>query len=85
MVLTHWQQQKKIGVERRIVTMVIEPSMIDRFDVRLDNDRLIKIDLLVEDAHNLPFMKIVFDDVYLIAGSGKIPTFRRRYRNFTGL
>ena len=60
----------------KLVTIDIEPKMIERVNKRIHEEGLLNIDARVADVFDLPFESETFDLVYMIAVIGEIPVWR---------
>lgn len=64
---------RRIGAGGRLVTIDIEPRMIDRVRLKAEVEGLTNIEARVADVYDLPFEGGTFDLVYMIAVIGEIP------------
>ena len=74
---------KRIGESGRLITIDIEPKMIERVDRRIQEEGIKNIDARVADVFELPFEDGYFDLVYMIAVIGEIPTPERAFSEFS--
>ena len=63
----------RLGDQGRLVTIDIEPKIIQRLDVRLREEEIYNIDARVANVYDLPYDDGEFDLVYMIAVIGEIP------------
>ena len=71
-----------IGVEGKLVTIDIEPKVINRLRERIRAEGITNIDARTADVFELPFDDSTFDAAYLIAVIGEIPTPERAFAEF---
>ena len=64
---------RRVGEGGEVVTIDIEPKMIERVKIRAQEERIGNIDARVADVYRLPFDTGSFDVVYMIAVIGEIP------------
>jgi len=64
---------RQLGPEGELVTIDIEPKMIERLQQRIDEESITNIDARVADVYELPFNDASFDLVYMIAVINEIP------------
>ncbi len=62
-----------LGESGRLVTVDIEPKMIERVRRRLQKEGVANVEARVADAYHLPYKDGTFDAAYLIAVIGEIP------------
>ena len=62
-----------LGLEGKLVSIDIEPRMIERLQTRAQEAGVINIDARVADVYQLPFDDQTFDAVYMITVIGEIP------------
>jgi ubiquinone/menaquinone biosynthesis C-methylase UbiE len=62
-----------VGEGGEVVTIDIEPKMIERVKIRAQEERIGNVDARVADVYRLPFDTGSFDVVYMIAVIGEIP------------
>jgi len=63
----------RLGDQGRLVTIDIEPKIIQRLDVRLREEEIHNADARVANVYDLPYDDGEFDLVYMIAVIGEIP------------
>ena len=73
---------RKVGDEGRVVTIDIEPKMIDRVTRRVQAEGVTNVEARVADVFDLPFEGGTFDTVYMIAVIGEIPNPERAMKEF---
>ncbi len=73
---------RAVGDAGQVITIDIEPKMIDRVKKRIQEEGITNIEARVADVYDLPFEDGVFDLVYMIAVIGEIPTPERAVREF---
>ena len=73
---------KAIGESGQLITIDIEPKMIQRVKKRIQMEGIHNIDPRVADVFDLPFDNGFFDLVYMIAVIGEIPTPERAFKEF---
>jgi ubiquinone/menaquinone biosynthesis C-methylase UbiE len=64
---------RRVGEQGRIVTVDIEPKMIERVRRKAEVEGVHNIEARVADVYDLPFEDETFDAVYMIAVIGEIP------------
>ncbi len=64
---------KRLGANGRLVTIDIEPKMLQRVRARIEIERVTNTAGMVADVHQLPFQDGQFDLIYMIAVIGEIP------------
>ena len=64
---------RRVGDSGKVVTVDIEPKMIERVKSRMRSEGIKNIDARVADVYQLPFDEGSFDVVYMIAVIGEIP------------
>ena len=65
---------RKIGDSGKLITIDIEPKMIQRVQKRVQKEGITNIEARVANVFDLPFEDNSFDLVYMIAVIGEIPT-----------
>ncbi|MGB2964786.1 MAG: class I SAM-dependent methyltransferase [Anaerolineales bacterium] len=65
---------RKIGDSGKLITIDIEPKMIQRVQKRVQKEGISNIEARVGNVFDLPFEDNSFDLVYMIAVIGEIPT-----------
>jgi len=73
---------RAVGDGGQVVSIDIEPKMIERVNKRILVEGISNIDARVADVFDLPFEEGTFDLVYMIAVIGEIPTPERALREF---
>ena len=73
---------QRVGAQGKLVTVDIEPKMIERVRRRAEAEGLENIEVRVADVYDLPFEDGRFDVVYMIAVIGEIPEPRRAMQEF---
>jgi ubiquinone/menaquinone biosynthesis C-methylase UbiE len=73
---------RAVGDAGQVVTIDIEPKMIERVKKRIQDEGITNVDARVADVFDLPFEDGVFDLVYMIAVIGEIPTPERAVHEF---
>jgi ubiquinone/menaquinone biosynthesis C-methylase UbiE len=73
---------RAIGDAGALITIDIEPKMIDRVNKRILQEGVQNIDARVGDVFDLPFDDGFFDLVYMIAVIGEIPTPVKAFHEF---
>jgi ubiquinone/menaquinone biosynthesis C-methylase UbiE len=73
---------RRIGGQGRLVTIDIEPRMIDRVRRRAEEEAITNVEARVADVYDLPFDAGTFDVVYMITVIGEIPEPDRAMREF---
>lgn len=64
---------RRVGEQGKIVTVDIEPRMIERVRRKAQKEGITNIEARVADVYDLPFDDEAFDAVYMIAVIGEIP------------
>jgi ubiquinone/menaquinone biosynthesis C-methylase UbiE len=73
---------RRLGLEGELVTVDIEPKMIERVQRRIASEGVTNIDARVADAYDLPFNADSFDLVYMITVINEIPDVPRALKEF---
>lgn len=73
---------RRIGPEGELVTIDIEPKMIERVQRRVAAEKVSNIDARVADVYDLPFEDTSFDLIYMIAVINEIPDIPRALAEF---
>jgi ubiquinone/menaquinone biosynthesis C-methylase UbiE len=73
---------RRVGESGKVITVDIEPKMIERVNRRAQAEGVGNIEARVADVFDLPFEDGYFDLVYTIAVIGEIPTPERAMREF---
>jgi ubiquinone/menaquinone biosynthesis C-methylase UbiE len=71
-----------IGDAGQLMTIDIEPKMIERVNKRIKEEGINNIDARVADVFDLPFEDDYFDVVYMITVIGEIPTPQKALQEF---
>jgi ubiquinone/menaquinone biosynthesis C-methylase UbiE len=64
---------RRVGARGKVVTIDIEPRMIERVTRRAQAEGIDNIEAKVADVYDLPFEDGLFDAIYMIAVIGEIP------------
>ena len=73
---------RKIGDSGKLITIDIEPKMIQRVQKRIQKEGITNIEARVANVFDLPFEDNAFDLVYMIAVIGEIPTPKTAMKEF---
>ena len=73
---------RRVGARGRLVTVDIEPKMIERARRRAEAEGVESIEARVANVCDLPFEDETFDVVYMIAVIGEIPKPQRAMQEF---
>lgn len=73
---------RRVGPQGRLVTVDIEPRMIERVERKAQAEGVSNVEARVADVYDLPFENATFDVVYMIAVIGEIPDPDRAMREF---
>lgn len=73
---------QRIGADGRLVTVDIEPRMIERVRRKTSDAGVANVEAKVADVYRLPFDDSTFDVVYMITVIGEIPEPVRAMREF---
>lgn len=73
---------RRVGPQGKLVTVDIEPKMIERVERKAQTEGVTNIEARVADVYDLPFEDATFDVVYMIAVIGEIPDPGRAMREF---
>lgn len=73
---------RQVGQTGKIVTVDIEPKIIERMNTRLREQGITNIEARVANVFALPFADATFDAVYMVAAIGEIPTPERAMTEF---
>lgn len=73
---------RQIGPEGVLVTIDIEPKMIERVNQRIEAEGVMNIDARVANVYELPFEDQFFDLIYMIAVINEIPDMPRALEEF---
>jgi ubiquinone/menaquinone biosynthesis C-methylase UbiE len=73
---------RRVGPEGTLVTVDIEPKMIERVKAKALAEGVTNIEARVANVYQLPFEAGMFDAIYMIAVIGEIPEPERAMREF---
>jgi ubiquinone/menaquinone biosynthesis C-methylase UbiE len=73
---------RRVGNSGKVITVDIEPRMIQRVTQRADAEGITNIEARLADVYNLPFDDEKFDLVYMIAVINEIPNPESALREF---
>jgi ubiquinone/menaquinone biosynthesis C-methylase UbiE len=73
---------RRVGENGKLITIDIEPKMIERVKKKAQVEGIKNIEARVADVFELPFEDGFFDAVYMITVIGEIPTPERAMREF---
>jgi SAM-dependent methyltransferase len=73
---------QRVGEGGKVVTIDIEPKMIERVRQKAEAEGITNIDARVADVYDLPFDDGTFDAAYMIAVIGEIPDPERAMAEF---
>jgi ubiquinone/menaquinone biosynthesis C-methylase UbiE len=73
---------RRVGERGKVITVDIEPKMIERVKERAHAEGVENVEARVADVYDLPFEDGNFDVVYMIAVIGEIPSPERAMREF---
>jgi ubiquinone/menaquinone biosynthesis C-methylase UbiE len=73
---------RRVGESGRVITIDIEPKMIERVERRAREEGIQNIEARVADVYELPFEDGSFSAIYLIAVIGEIPGPERALKEF---
>jgi len=73
---------RRVGDKGKVVTIDIEPKMIERVTRRAQAEGIENIEARVADVHYLPFEDGYFDAIYMIAVVGEIPAPEKAMKEF---
>ena len=73
---------RRVGANGKLVTIDIEPKMIERVKRRAEAEGVENIEARVADVYELPFDDGAFDVVYMIAVIGELPEPVRAMQEF---
>jgi ubiquinone/menaquinone biosynthesis C-methylase UbiE len=74
---------RQVGEQGKVVTVDIEPRMIERVRARAEAEGVTNVDARVADVYDLPFDEGSFDAAYMIVVIGEIPDPDRAMREFS--
>lgn len=73
---------RRVGATGKVVTVDIEPKMIERVTQRAQTEGIANLEAKVADVYDLPFEDGAFDAVSLITVIGELPEPERAMREF---
>lgn len=73
---------RRVGNRGKLVTIDIEPKMIERVRQRAQAEGLTNLEAKVADVYNLPFEDEMFDAIYMITVISEIPEPVRAMKEF---
>jgi ubiquinone/menaquinone biosynthesis C-methylase UbiE len=73
---------RRVGDKGKVVTVDIEPRMIERVQRKAQAEGVENIEARVADVYDLPYEDGAFDAIYLIAVIGEIPDPDRAMQEF---
>jgi ubiquinone/menaquinone biosynthesis C-methylase UbiE len=73
---------RRVGDSGKVVTIDIEPKMIERVTRRAQTEGIDNIEAKIANVYDLPFEDGSFDAIYMIAVIGEIPEPDRALREF---
>jgi len=73
---------RRVGDKGKVVTIDIEPKMIERVTRRAQAEGIENIEARVADVYDLPFEDRYFDAIYMIAVIGEIPAAEKAMKEF---
>ena len=73
---------RRVGENGRVITIDIEPKIIERVQHRMQQEGIKNLEARVADVYDLPFKESFFDVVYMIAVIGEIPTPEKALKEF---
>lgn len=73
---------RRVGDNGKVITIDIEPKMIERVKKRVQLEGIKNVEARVADFFELPFEDDYFDVVYMIAVIGEIPTPEKAMKEF---
>jgi len=73
---------KVLGDRGRLVTVDIEPKMIERVRLRARREGVLNVEARVANVYDLPFEDGTFNAIYMTAVIGEIPSPERALREF---
>jgi len=73
---------QRVGDEGRVMTIDIEPQIVERVRKRIEREGIRNVEARVADVYELPFEEGLFDLVYMIAVIGEIPAPETALREF---
>ena len=76
------ESARRVGSLGKVVTIDIEPKMIERVQQRAQAEGVTNLEAKVADVYNLPFEDGLFDAIYMITVISEIPEPTRAMREF---
>lgn len=73
---------RRAGDQGKVVTVDIEPKVIERVKRKIQAEGIKNVDARVADVYALPFPDGIFDAMYLIAVIGEIPDPQKAMKEF---
>lgn len=73
---------RRVGSLGKVVTIDIEPKMIERVQQRAQAEGVTNLEAKIADVYRLPFEDGMFDAIYMITVIGEIPEPGRAMREF---
>ncbi len=73
---------RQVGAAGKLITIDIEPKMIERVEAKIQAEGVENIEARVADVYALPFGDAAFDLIYMIAVIGEIPDALKAMREF---
>ena len=73
---------RRVGPTGKIISGDIEPKIIERLKVRLQEEHITNVEARVADVFALPFEDGAFDAIYMVTVIGEIPTPERAMKEF---
>lgn len=73
---------RRLGAAGKLVTVDIEPKMIERVESRAEAEGITNIKARVANVYELPYDEATFDALYMIAVLGEIPEPQRAMEEF---
>lgn len=73
---------RRVGSQGKVVTIDIEPKMIERVQQRAQVEGITNLEAKVADVYNLPFPDGTFDAIYMITVISEIPEPERAMQEF---
>jgi len=73
---------RQIGLDGKLITVDIEPKMIERVNQRIEFEGVTNIDARVADVYKLPFEEAKFDLIYMITVINEIPDIPKALAEF---
>jgi ubiquinone/menaquinone biosynthesis C-methylase UbiE len=73
---------RQVGERGKIITIDIEPRIIDRLRRRIQTEGITIIEARIADVYDLPFEEQSFDLIFMIAVISEIPDTHRALREF---